>query len=245
MESLFLLREDIDQHTSIPIPLTKNIFEQRVCDQNSTLCCDFMLNMSFSNYSLKEVRYIIAKIVMMIINIVKYFSEILQISSCGLQSQQNSSWHRYRNCYNLLYRSLHWRQCFKLWLSLSKNFWNKRCSNISKNFDFGHISTLAKWLLYTKRSWHIYNAPKSIRIFIFSSWSRKIRKVYWYSAESETVKFIKLWNNWSTVYNLINKFCFLTTITYFFSINLLLVFQNQLRKTWQKSIQFQLIKLRE
>jgi hypothetical protein len=49
MESLFLLREDMDTYTSFQIPMTQNLFQQRLCDQNSPLCCDFKLNVTLSN----------------------------------------------------------------------------------------------------------------------------------------------------------------------------------------------------
>ncbi len=220
MESLFLLREDIDQHTSVLIPLTKGVLEQRICDQNNTLCCYFRLDMSILDHGLDDVRDFVpdwidfgaiiwnfqigAKMGSFRHNlklkiITKSLPEILQVSSCGLQHKPNSEWHWYRNCYNLLYRGLHRRPSFQLWLSLPENHWSKRCCHLPGDLDFRDIPVLAKRLLHTEWCWHFHHAPKSIGIFIFQSWSWQLREIYWDQDDEEKVQSTELWHNWSPV----------------------------------------------
>lgn len=55
MESLFLLREDIDKQISVSIPLQQNIFEQRICDRNSSFCCDYKSHMTFTKFNQGDV----------------------------------------------------------------------------------------------------------------------------------------------------------------------------------------------
>lgn len=57
MESMTLYREEINDYTTVEIPLDQNKFEKQICHLESSLCCDFKVELNFQQNSTGDVSY--------------------------------------------------------------------------------------------------------------------------------------------------------------------------------------------